>query len=382
MEVLPKEIIYLDHNATTPIDPAAVEAMKQVMEEDFGNPSSAYFLGKRAKELVEQARNDVASLLGSDPDEVVFTSGGSESNNTVLKGIIDLRRPGEFHVITSSVEHPAVLNPSLFLMELGVDVTVLPVDHFGQVDPEDIRKAVRPSTALISIMLANNETGTMQPLNDVIGVGREHGIPVHTDAAQVVGKTPLNVRSLDVDFLTVAGHKLYAPKGIGALFVRNGRVLTPLIHGASQEMGKRGGTENTILAVGLGKASRVAKGRLEQDVLHAKALRDRLESLLFQGLDRLVLNGHPRERLPNTLNVSVPGIEGAKILDGIPSVMASTGAACHDRSVRLSHVLSAMGVPPEVGMGALRFSVGRTNTMEQIEEAARLIVERVREMRG
>jgi cysteine desulfurase len=382
MEVLPKEIIYLDHNATTPIDPAAVEAMKQVMEEDFGNPSSAYFLGKRAKELVEQARNDVASLLGSDPDEVVFTSGGSESNNTVLKGIIDLRRPGEFHVITSSVEHPAVLNPSLFLMELGVDVTVLPVDHFGQVDPEDIRKAVRPSTALISIMLANNETGTMQPLSDVIGVGREHGIPVHTDAAQVVGKTPLNVRSLDVDFLTVAGHKLYAPKGIGALFVRNGRVLTPLIHGASQEMGKRGGTENTILAVGLGKASRVAKGRLEQDVLHAKALRDRLESLLFQGLDRLVLNGHPRERLPNTLNVSVPGIEGAKILDGIPSVMASTGAACHDRSVRLSHVLSAMGVPPEVGMGALRFSVGRTNTMEQIEEAARLIVERVREMRG
>jgi cysteine desulfurase len=382
MEVLPKEIIYLDHNATTPIDPAAVEAMKQVMEEDFGNPSSAYFLGKRAKELVEQARNDVASLLGSDPDEVVFTSGGSESNNTVLKGIIDLRRPGEFHVITSSVEHPAVLNPSLFLMELGVDVTVLPVDHFGQVDPEDIRKAVRPSTALISIMLANNETGTMQPLNDVIGVGREHGIPVHTDAAQVVGKTPLNVRSLDVDFLTVAGHKLYAPKGIGALFVRNGRALTPLIHGASQEMGKRGGTENTILAVGLGKASRVAKGRLEQDVLHAKALRDRLESLLFQGLDRLVLNGHPRERLPNTLNVSVPGIEGAKILDGIPSVMASTGAACPDRSVRLSHVLSARGVPPEVGMGALRFSVGRTNTMEQIEEAARLIVERVREMRG
>lgn len=382
MEPLLKDTIYLDHNATTPIDPAAVEAMKLVMEEDFGNPSSAYFLGKRAKDLVDQARSDLASLLGCDPDELVFTSGGSESNNTVLKGIIDLRRAGEFHLITSAVEHPAILNTALYLMELGADLTVLPVDRFGRVDPDDVRKAVRPGTALISIMLANNETGTFEPLDDVVRIGREHGIPVHTDAAQVVGKYPLDVRSLGVDFLTVAGHKLYGPKGVGALFAKRGsRTLTPLIHGASQEMGKRAGTENTILAVGLGIASRVAKERLGQDVLHAKALRDRLESLLFQGLDTLVLNGHPGERLPNTLNVSVPGIEGAKILEGIPSLMASTGAACHDRSVRLSHVLSAMGVPPQVGMGTLRFSVGRGNTMEQIETAARLIVERVESLR-
>jgi cysteine desulfurase len=381
MEPLLEERIYLDHNATTPIDPAAVEAMRRVMEEDFGNPSSAYFMGKRAKELVEQARNDLAALLGCDPEEVIFTSGGSESNNAVLKGILDLRRPGEFHLVTSAIEHPAVLNPALYLMELGVDVTVLPVDRFGQVDPDDVRKALRPATTLISIMLANNETGTLQPLNDVVGIGREHGIPVHTDAAQAVGKYPLDVRSLGVDFLTVAGHKLYAPKGVGALFVKSGRALTPLIHGASQEMGKRAGTENTILAVGLGTAARVARERVERDVLHAKALRDRLETLLFQNLDPLVLNGHPRERLPNTLNVSVPGIEGAKILEAVPSIMASTGAACHDRSVKLSHVLSAMGVPAEVGMGALRFSVGRTNTMEQIERAAHLIIERVRELR-
>lgn len=381
MEPLHEERIYLDHNATTPIDPAAVEAMKRVMEEDFGNPSSAYFMGRRAKELVEQARNDLASLLGCDPEEVIFTSGGSESNNAVLKGILDLRRPGEFHLITSAIEHPAVLNPALYLMELGVDVTVLPVDRFGQIDPDDVRKAILPKTALISIMLANNETGTLQPLSDVVKIGLEHGIPVHTDAAQAVGKYPLDVRKLGVDFLTVAGHKLYAPKGVGALFLKKGRALTPLIHGASQEMGKRAGTENTILAVGLGTASKVAGERLVKDIPHYEVLRNRLETLLFQNLDSLVLNGHPRERLPNTLNISVPGIEGAKILEGIPSIMASTGAACHDRSVKLSHVLAAMGVPTEVGMGALRFSVGRSNTMEQIERAAHLIIERVREMR-
>jgi cysteine desulfurase len=381
MEPILKQGIYLDHNATTPIDPAAAEAMKGVMEEDFGNPSSHYFLGKRAKERIDQARYDVASLLGCDTDEVIFTSGGSESNNTVLKGIIDFRSPAEFHIITSAVEHPAILNPALFLMELGVDVTVLAVDRFGMIDPDDLRKAVRSATALISIMLANNETGTLEPVKEVAAIGREMGVPVHTDAAQAVGKVPLNVRDLGVDFLTVAGHKLYAPKGIGALFVKRERTLTPLIHGAPQEMGKRAGTENTLLAVGLGTACRVARDRIEQDALHSRALRDRLESLLFQGIEGLVLNGHPQERLPNTLNVSIPGIEGAKILEGIPSLMASTGAACHDRSVKLSHVLSAMGVPPQVGMGALRLTVGRINTMEQIERAAGLIIERVKTLR-
>ena len=381
MEPNPRTSIYLDHNATTPLDPDAAAAMEEVMEEDFGNPSSAYTLGKKAKERIERARQDVASLLGCSAHEVIFTSGGSESNNTVLKGIIDFRRPADFHIIASAVEHPAILNPALFLMELGVDITFLPVDRFGMIDPEDVRKALQPATALISIMLANHETGSLLPIKEVAAIGREKGVSVHTDAAQAVGKVPVDVYELGVDFLTVAGHKLYAPKGIGALFVKQGRTLIPLIHGASQEMGQRAGTENTLLAVGLGAACRVARDRMEQDALHSQALRDRLEMLLFPGIDGLVLNGHPHKRLPNTLNVSVPAVEGAKILEGIPSLMASTGAACHDRSVKLSHVLSAMGVPPEVGMGALRLTVGRSNTMEEIEQAAALIVQSVKNLR-
>lgn len=381
MEPLLKDTIYLDHNATTPLDPAAATAMSEVMEEDFGNPSSAYALGKRAKERIEQARHDLASLLGCSAHEVIFTSGGSESNNMVLKGIIDFKRPADFHIIGSAVEHPAILNPALFLMELGVDLTFLPVDRFGMIDPDDVRNALRPSTALISIMLANNETGTLEPIKEVAAIGLEKGVAVHTDAAQAVGKVPIDVYDLGVDFLTVAGHKLYAPKGIGALFIKKGRTLTPLIHGASQEMGQRAGTENTLLSAALGAACRVAQNRIEEDVLHAQALRDRLETLLFKGIDGLVLNGHPHKRLPNTLNVSVPGVEGDKILQGIPSLMASTGAACHERSVKLSHVLSAMGVPPEVGMGALRLTVGRSNTMAQIEQAAALIVESVKNLR-
>jgi cysteine desulfurase len=230
-------------------------------------------------------------------------------------------------------------------------------------------------------MLANNETGALQPIREISAIAREHEVPIHTDAAQAVGKIPVDVHGLGLDFLTVAGHKLYGPKGIGALFVRSGRRLTPLIHGAGQEGGRRAGTENVVLAVGLGMACRIAKERLENDRTMMKEMRDRLETLLFHGLDGLVLNGHPQERLPNTLNVSVPGLPGSDILEGIPGLCASTGAACHEKSVRLSHVLSAMGVPPEIGMGALRLTVGRSNTMEQMDRAAEWIVSRVKEMR-
>jgi cysteine desulfurase len=373
--------IYLDHNATTPIDPGAAAIMATVMEKEFGNPSSGYFLGTRAKQKVEQARVEVADLLHSQAEEIVFTSGGSESNNTVLKGIVDLRSPAGFHIITSAVEHPAILNPALFLLELGVDVSVLPVDRHGRIDLDDLRKAITPQTTLISIMLANNETGTLQPVREISQMAREYNIPVHTDAAQAVGKIPVDINELGVDFLTVAGHKLYGPKGVGVLFMKQGRDLMPLIHGGGQERGKRSGTENTILTVGLGAACRIARGRLKEDEAHMTALRDKLQQLLFKGIEGLVLNGHPADRLPNTLNIAVPGLEGAKILEGLPSIIASTGAACHDRTVKLSHVLSAMGVPPEIGMGALRFSVGRSNTMDQIEEAAGLIIRRVKEMR-
>ena len=382
METTKNDFIYLDHNATTPIDPAAVKAMMPFMQEDFGNPSSPYFLGTMAKETLEQSRKEVASFLGCASHEIIFTSGGSESNNAVLKGVIDFKNPQDFHIITSAVEHPAVLNPALFLMELGVDVTILPVDPFGQVDPDEVKRAIKPMTSLISIMLANNETGTLQPIREISQVARGHGIPVHTDAAQAVGKIPVDVNELGVDFLSVAGHKLYGPKGIGALFIKDGLNIQSLIHGAGQERGKRAGTENIILSVGLGKACRTAGKRLKKDLKNVEILRDRLQELLFGGLEGLVLNGLPGERLPNTLNISMPGIEGGKILEGLPNILASTGAACHDRSVKLSHVLSAMAIPPDVGMGTLRLTLGRSNTMEQIEEAAGLIIDRIEELRN
>ena len=381
METRKADFIYLDHNATTPVDPAAGKAMIPFMQEEFGNPSSPYLLGTRAREAVGLSREEVALLLGCAGHEVIFTSGGSESNNAVLKGIVNLKNHEDFHIITSAVEHPAILNPALFLRGLGVKVTILPVDRFGLVDPDEIGRAIEPKTALITIMLANNETGTLQPIEEISKIARERDIPIHTDAAQAVGKISVDVNELGVDFLTVAGHKLYGPKGVGSLFIRDGRNITPLIHGAGQEGGKRPGTENVILSVGLGVACRIARSRLKRDIQKMAILRDRLQELLFSGLDDLVLNGHPVKRLPNTLNISVPGIVGAQILEGLPTLLASTGAACHDRSVKLSHVLSAMAVPPEVGMGTLRLTVGRSNTMDQIEEAAGMIIGRVRELR-
>lgn len=377
-----EDFIYLDHNATTPLDPAAAEAMIHIINENFGNPSSPYPIGLHAKSAVEEARAQAAALLGCDRGELIFTSGGSESNNMVLKGMVDFRNPGRSHIITSAVEHPAILNPALFLMELGTDVTFLGVDRFGRVDPEDVRKAIRPNTCLISIMLANNETGTLQPIEAISKLAFEHEIPFHTDAAQAVGKIPIDVQGLGLDFLSVAGHKLYGPKGVGALFMKKGRTLTPLIHGAGQEGGRRPGTENVILDVGLGVACRIAAERMKDDQVYMRKMRDRLQDLLFAGVDGLVLNGHPQERLPNTLNISVPGLAGSEILEGMAALCASTGAACHDRSVRLSHVLSAMGVPAEIGMGTLRLTVGRSNTMEQIETAAEWIICRVKEMRN
>jgi cysteine desulfurase len=373
--------IYLDHNATTPLAPEAVEAMTPFLKGEYGNPSSGYDLGRRAREAVERARAEMAGLVGCKAGEILFTSGGTESNNTVLKGVVDFLNPGATHIITSAVEHPAILNPLLYLLELGVKVTILPVDGQGVVDPDGVARAIGPRTALISIMLANNETGTLQPIREISEVARGRGVPLHTDAAQAVGKIPVDVNALGVDFLTVAGHKLYGPKGVGALFIREGQTLTPLMHGAAQEGGKRAGTENTILVAGLGAAARVAKERLGHDSEAMAAMRDRLQGLLFEGVRDLVLNGHPSARLPNTLNVSVPEVEGGRILDGLPGLMASTGAACHDRSVTLSHVLSAMKVPPRIGMGALRLTVGRSNTMAQMDEAARMIIDRIKTLK-
>jgi len=358
--------IYLDFNATTPIAPEVAAAMSPVMTEPFGNPSSQHWAGFPAREAVDKARGQVAALLGCTPSEVIFTSGGSESNNHALKGVFFSQgRPGA-HIITTQVEHPAILSPCHFLERLGATVTYLPVDRLGRVDPDDVQKALTPRTILISVMHANNEVGTLQPICDISRIAHERGVLLHTDAAQSVGKIPTRVDQLGVDLLSVAGHKLYAPKGIGALYVRNGVRLEPLIHGAGHESGRRAGTENILLDVGLGAACALAESWVGMEP--ARQLRDLFWELLQERFgNRVALNGHPDERLPNTLNVSFLNKAGTEILDRIESVAASTGSACHSGSVELSPVLKAMNIPPEIGMGAIRFSLGRTTTRDEIE---------------
>jgi cysteine desulfurase len=358
--------IYLDNNASTPIDPAVVAAMQPFLSEAFGNPSSGHWASTPAKTALENARSQVAGLLGCAPHEIVFTSGGSEANNLAIKGtFFALRHKGE-HIITVQAEHPAVLGPCRFLEQLGATVTYLPVDSTGRVDLEDVRRAITPRTILISVMHANNEVGTIQPIEEIGAIAREHGIRFHTDAAQSVGKIPTKVDTLGVDLLTVAGHKLYAPKGVGALYVRRGVELEPLIHGAGHEHGRRAGTESALLAVGLGAACALAMDL--EPMARIRALRERLWSALQEGFgDRVALNGHPVHRLPNTLNISFVGVVGADVLAGLDGVAASTGSACHAGSVELSPVLAAMSVPKRVGIGAVRFSLGRTTTAAEID---------------
>jgi cysteine desulfurase len=358
--------IYLDFNATTPIAPEVAAAINQALEEPFGNPSSEHWAGLPARQAVEKARTQVAALLHCSSDEIVFTSGGSESNNHALKGVF-FAQGGRGHIITTQVEHPAVLNPCRFLERLGASVTYLPVDRFGRVDPEDVRHAIRPHTIIISVMHANNEVGTLQPISEIARLARERGILCHTDAAQSAGKIPVCVDELGVDLLSLAGHKLYAPKGVGALYVRQGVCLEPLIHGAGHESGRRAGTENILLDVTLGAACELAQSWLAVEAI--RQLRDLFWELLQTRFGkRVVLNGHPIERLPNTLNVSFVGKLGSTILSGLKDVAASTGSACHSGSVELSPVLKAMQVPPEIGIGAIRFSLGRTTTREEIEQ--------------
>jgi cysteine desulfurase len=359
--------IYLDFNASTPICPEAVEAMRTFLTDHYGNPSSLHWAGMPAKDAVENARGQVAGLLGCDPTEVVFTSGGSESNNHAIKGVFFAHRDRGDHIITTAVEHPATINPCRFLEKLGAKVTLLPVDRFGRIDPEDVRKAITPRTILITVMHANNEVGTIEPIPGIAAIAREAGIPFHTDAAQTVGKISADVEELGVDLLSVAGHKVYAPKGIGALYLREGTRIEPFVHGAGHEAGRRAGTENVLLAVALGAACDAARSWIGMP--RVQALRDRfLEGIRGIFGEKVTLNGHPTERLPNTLNVNFVGRVGAEILAMLPGVAASTGSACHAGSVTLSPVLAAMGVPPGEGMGAVRFSLGRTTMWEELEE--------------
>ena len=363
--------IYLDYNASTPIAPGVAAAMQPFLERDFGNPSSGHWAGRPAHDAVAAARRRIASLLGCDADEIVLTSGGSEANNQVIQGTA-LGAASPPHIVTTAVEHPAILEPCRFVETLGARVTVLPVDRHGLVDPDDVRRAIAPDTALVSVMHANNEVGTVEPVAEIARIAREHGVLCHTDAAQSAGKIPVRVRELGVDLLSLAGHKLYAPKGVGALFVRRGVKLTPLVHGGGHEGGRRAGTESALLAAGLGAACHLAETDPCEDRL--RELRDRLWNGLAARLgDRVVLNGHLDRRLPNTLNVSLPGRYGDEILARMPEVAASTGSACHTGERALSPVLAAMGTPPAVGHGAIRLSVGRGTTESDVDTAVERI---------
>lgn len=341
--------------------------MAPYWNEVYGNPSGLHWAGFPGREAVETARRQVADLLSCLPEEIVFTSGGTESNNHAIQGTYFALRQKGNHVITTAVEHPAVLEPCRFLERIGAKVTVLTVDGTGLVDPDDVRRAVIPGTILISVMHANNEVGTIQPIEEVAKIAHERGVRFHTDAAQSVGKIPIQVNDLGVDLLSVAGHKLYGPKGTGVLYIRKGTPLEPLLHGAGHESGRRAGTENVPLIVGLGKACELAREGPGMEKI--KSLRDRLHRGLMEKFgDRISLNGHPTRRLPNTLNVNFFDHTGAEILSRLDGIAASTGSACHSGSVHLSPVLRAMGISPEIGKGAIRFSLGRSTTEEEIEE--------------
>ena len=365
--------IYLDFNASTPIGPGAVEAMRPFLTDHYGNPSSLHWAGAPAKDAVEKSRARVAAILGCDPEEVVFTSGGSEANNHAIKGVFSANRDRGDHIVTTAVEHPATIEPCRVLGRVfGARVTVLPVDRYGWVDPDDVRKAITPRTILVSVMHANNEVGTIEPISEIARITREAEILFHTDAAQTAGKISTDVEELGVDLLSVAGHKVYAPKGIGALYIRDGTRIDPFVHGAGHEGGRRAGTENVLLAVALGAACSDARDGIGMP--RVESMRDRfwegLREIFGEGVTP---NGHPTERLPNTLNVNFVGRVGAEVLAALPGVAASTGSACHAGSVILSPVLAAMGVPPEEGMGAVRFSLGRTTTWGELEEVLRLL---------
>ena len=376
--------IYLDYNATTPIDRRVAEAMAPYLYEHFGNPSSAHPYGVQAKRAVERARAQVAALLDCQPAEIIFTSGGSESNNSAIKGVAAAYRERGNHVITSAVEHPAVLEPCQWLESQGYRVTVLPVDEYGMVDPADIERAITPGTILVTIMHANNEVGTIQPIAEIATIAHRHGALMHTDAAQSVGKMGVRVAELGVDLLSVAGHKLYAPKGVGALYVRSGVRLAKFVHGADHEANRRAGTENVLEIVGLGQAAEIAGRDLSRNAAHTRAMRERLWAGLTGELDTpglLRLNGHPDERLPNTLSVSFRAIEANTLLSEIgEQVAASAGAACHADQVDVSTVLQAMQVPLEYAMGTVRFSVGTMTTAGEIDRAVEVVSGAVRRL--
>jgi cysteine desulfurase len=366
--------ICLDYNASTPIAPEVVDAMRPFLNRHYGNPSSPHWAGAPAKQAIEKARSQVATLLGCSPPEIIFTSGGTEANNHAIKGAFFALRQCGNHIVTTQIEHPAVLQPCRFLETVGAEVTRLPVDGAGMVDPDDVRKAITPRTILVSVMHANNEVGTIQPIAEIARITRERGVLFHTDAAQSVGKIPTKVAELGVDLLSVAGHKLYAPKGVGALYIRPGVQLEPLMHGAGHESGRRAGTENVLHDVALGAACELAAMDLDSRRARMKELRDHFHAGMKDVFgDELRLNGHPTERLPNTLNISFAGRIGSEVLEALDGVAASTGSACHSGRHELSPVMKAMGLSENIALGAVRFSLGRGTTIEELDHVLHLL---------
>jgi cysteine desulfurase len=373
--------IYLDYNATTPIDPEVVASMLPYIREHFGNPSSSHWYGLEARKGVDKARGQAAALLNCSPAEIVFTSGGTESNNHAIKGAARaLRRKGN-HIVTSAFEHPAVTEVCEYLAADGFEITYVPVDANGIINLDALEKAITEKTILISVMHANNEVGTVQPIGEIARMARGRGILIHTDAAQSVGKIPVDTARLGVDLLSVAGHKLYAPKGIGALFIREGIEIEKFMHGAGHERGKRAGTENVIEIAGLGMACEEAKRDLAVNMGRMKQSRDRLQEGLLGAVEDARVNGHPEERLPNTLSVSFKGVDAGALLQAMEGLAASAGAACHGNSVELSRTLRAMAVPVEWARGTIRLSTGKYTTQGEIDRAIEIITHAVRTLR-
>ncbi|MCA9185175.1 MAG: cysteine desulfurase family protein [Pirellulaceae bacterium] len=366
--------IYLDYNATTPIAPSVLEATLPFLQEHFGNPSSSHSVGRAAVQAVRDAREKVAVAIGAEPEEIVFTSGGTESNNLALLGIFGTRTETPGHLIVSKFEHPAVCEPAAHLAHLGHSVSVIPCDVHGVVDPVDVAEAIRDDTRLVSVMHANNEIGTLQPIDEIARICRKHGVLFHTDAAQSIGKVPVRVDHAPIDMMTIAGHKCYAPKGIGALFVRHGTPLHRVTFGAGHERGLRPGTENVPYIVALGKACELVANGTQEESRRMETLRDHLQHSLLAAIDGLSVNGQLAPRLPNTLSANFPRVAGHLLLSRIPQLAASTGAACHSGAAHLSNTLAAIGLSPEIANGTVRLSLGWQTSRDDVDRAAELLV--------
>ena len=377
--------IYMDYHATTPVDPRVFEAMKPYFIEIFGNAASRnHSFGWQAEEAVETARKQVAQLIGATAKEIVFTSGATESNNLAIKGVAEMYQEKGNHIITVVTEHKATLDSCKHLEKQGYQVTYLPVDQYGLVDPEDVRKAITDKTILVTIMMANNEIGVVQPIAEIGKITREKGIVFHTDAVQAAGKVPIDVNSLNVDLLSISGHKMYGPKGVGALYVRrkNPRVMvSPIIDGGGHERGMRSGTLNVTGIVGLGKAAEIARLEMSEEMERISRLRDKLQKSLFDQIPEVYLNGHPTKRLPNNLNVSFAYVEGESLLMGIGDIAVSSGSACTSASLEPSYVLKALGVGEELAHSSLRFGLGRFNTEEEVDFTIEKVTQAVNKLR-